>query len=148
MNWKDKFVVGFNKIANDLPSIETIYALRPDMVQVAQAVYDAWEQDDKGMDVELGSGGICQDIADGISEILNSNRIDAASVDQLIGETHVYVVAKCKEGVFRVDIDPNFYESGNVNKWTKTLNVTFVPNMVYIGKIDNDPNKFEEYIED
>lgn len=55
------------EIAADMPSVKEL--LRPEMAAAAQQAYNEWEQDEEGQDEELGSGGICQDIAEKMAGI-------------------------------------------------------------------------------
>jgi hypothetical protein len=130
-----------------LPSIKSIKPLLKTIIQAAQNEYDSWGQDEDGIDLELGEGGLCQDIADAISNILNSNGIDACGVGQSVGEQHVFVIAKFKEGVFDIDIAPSHYEFGSGYRWKKKPNVIFSIGMITVQKIDSNPNKFEQYVD-
>ena len=130
-----------------LPSVKQIQSLLLSIAEAAQLEYDKWNQNEDGVDEELGSGGICQNIADAISTVLNRSRIDAAAVSQQIGDQHVYVVAKFREGVYEVDIPPSVYEYGTGYTWRKKESVAFDPRDITVVKIDGDPNKFEGYIE-
>ena len=95
-----------------LKTVKQLNALVPELIRVSQAVYDSWAQDDDGMDVELGAGGICQDIASEICGVLSSNGFDCTTFSQPIGDQHVYTVVKLKDGVYEVDIPPGVYETG------------------------------------
>ena len=52
---------------------DTFADLKPLFVQAAQKEYDDWAQDEDGMDEVLGTGGICQDIAEKIASILSQH---------------------------------------------------------------------------
>ena len=125
-----------------------ILSLRPQMAQAAQKVYDEWDQSGEEGDVELGFGGICQDIAEAIVEVLDHHGIEAGSVSQSIGEQHVYAIAQVEEGVFEVDISPYTYERGAGYTWKKKPNVKFAPDDIAVSLIDKDPKKFEEMIDE
>lgn len=122
-----------------------IERLRPQLAQTAQKVYDSW---DKDYTEELGGGGICQDIADAMANILNEHGIEASPVSASVGEQHVYVIAKVVEGVFEVDINPYKYERGGGYNWTKIPNVKFHSSDISISMIHDDPKKYEECIEE
>jgi len=118
---------------NGEKSVQDIFNLVPHLVRVAQSVYDEWEQDDEEGDAELGFGGICQNIAEEISGVLNENGIDATTVDNDgMGEQHVWAVAKVKEGVYGIDIDYNKYETGGGYNWKKRSSVIFSNNDIEI----------------
>jgi hypothetical protein len=134
-------------LENDYPlkSVEDIKKLVPQMVVAAQKVYDEWQQDENGEDPELGVGGVCQDIAEAISGVLNSNGIDAATVDNGgMGEQHVWAIAKTFDGVYEVDIPYSSYERGGGYTWRKIPNVKFTPRDIHIYKLSVDPEDFEK----
>lgn len=122
-----------------------IERLRPQLAQAAQKIYDDWNDDYKEV---IGEGGICQDIADAMAEVLNEHGIEAGPVSASVGEQHVYVVARVIEGVFEVDISPYKYERGSGYRWTKIPNVKFHASDVSISMIYDDPKKYEECIEE
>lgn len=128
-----------------LPPLSSLLALRPQLAAAAQAVYDHWEQDESGEDVELGFGGICQDIAEEQAGVLQAAGIDAGTVSAQVGDQHVWVMAKVAEGVYEVDIPPNTYESGSGYSWKKRAGIVFTPNDVLIGQVSKDPADFEQF---
>lgn len=129
------------------PSVDAMKNLKVRLASAAQAVYDAWEQDEEGHDEEYGGGGICHDIADAMAEALGHAGIEAASVTQSVGEVHVFVVAKFAEGVYSVDIPPYLYEKGSAYTWTKVPGVKFRPEDIDLYLVDRNPEKFEDYTE-
>lgn len=122
-----------------------IEKLRPQLAQAAQKVYDSWNED---YAEELGGGGICQDIADAMAGLLNEHGIEAGPISATVGEQHVYVVARVMEGVFEVDISPYRYERGGGYNWKKIPGVKFHESDVMIFLIDENPEKYKEYIEE
>lgn len=129
------------------PSLNELRKLMPKIVLVAQKVYDEWQQDESGYDEEYGGGGICHEIAEKVAEVLLQNNIEANTVSQTIGDVHVYVVAKFKEGVYSIDIPPSIYEIGSAYTWKKKPNIKFNQNHIAIDLIDKNPEKFEDYLE-
>lgn len=118
-------------------SVKDIKHLTPQLVKAAQEVYDGWEQDETEGDPELGFGGICQNIAEAISGVLNGHGIETTTVDSGgMGEQHVWAVAKVNEGVFGVDIDYHRYEVGGGYTWKKRLGVTFNDRDIEIYPMD------------
>lgn len=116
-----------------------IQKLTPLLVRAAQEVYNEWNQDEEGMDAELGGGGICQDIADAISGVLSNHGIEVTTVDSGgMGEQHVWAVARVKDGIFGVDIDYRRYEVGSGYNWKKRLGVVFDNSDIEIYKMDID----------
>lgn len=122
-----------------------IVRLKPQLAQAAQKAYDYWDED---YAEELGGGGICQDIADNIAGVLNEHGIEAGAVSASVGDQHVFTVAQVEEGIFVVDINPHLYERGGGYNWNKIPGIKFSPNDIYIYKINDDPTKFREIIEE
>lgn len=128
-------------------SVERILQSKNTFASLAQKVYDDWAQDDEGYDEELGSGGICQDIAGEISGKLNEMGYDATTVSAQVGEQHVWTVVKADEGTYEVDIPPGVYESGGGYTWSKKPGVEFTAGDVIINRL-GDTEDFEQYTED
>ncbi len=130
----------------DVDSHTAFKSLAPKMAKEVQVVYDEWTQDADGIDEELGSGGICQDIAQKISGVLGDNGIESTTVDNGgVGEQHVWVIAKMKDGVYNIDIPPHVYETGGGYNWTKRQGVKFDQSHITIDKLDSDPKNFKDY---
>ena len=126
-----------------LSSLARLKSLRFRLAQAAQEVYDAWDENED----EYAGGGICHLIADAFCEVLDEHDIDCVTFAQEIGEVHVFVIAKVKEGVFSIDIPPGVYEEGAGYNWRKIEDVVFDSSDVFIDKISSDPNAFDEYLE-
>lgn len=129
-------------MASKDPDSHTAFrSLAPEMAKKAQKVYDEWNQDEHGMDEEYGGGGICQDIAAELSGVLNDHGIDAQTIDnEGMGEQHVWVIAKMKDGIYEIDIPPSVYETGGGYSWTKRQGVQFDETHITVGKIDDLEN--------
>ncbi len=120
-----------------------------DFASIAQKVYDEWDQsDEEGGDPELGFGGICQDIAEGISGKLNEMGVDATTVSATIGDQHVWVVAKLNDGVYSIDIPPGVYESGGGYNWQKLPGVQFSKDHIVVDRLSSNPDDFDQYTEE
>lgn len=124
-----------------------IFELKNELIQAAQKVYDEWEQNEEGYCDYLGYGGICQDIAEAMANVLSENGIECSTVSQQIGEQHVYVIAKIEDGVYEVDISPYTYESGGGYCWKKIPNVVFDQSDIIIKRLSPDPEDFEQYLD-
>ncbi len=102
--------------------------LTEEIIKAAQSVYDDWDQDDDGWSENFQhSGGICQDIASAICDVLLKNGIDCFTLSASVGEQHVWSVAidDDTEEAVSVDIPPNCYETGGGYTWRKIKNVQF-----------------------
>ncbi len=127
---------------------QRLRSLMPQFCQAAQKVYDEWDQDEEGIDLVLGSGGICQDIAEEISGVLLENGINAGTVHAEIGEQHVWTVAWENDNeeeedpkpynAYEIDIHPYTYESGGGYNWKKIQGVRFSPEDIVIRKTEDE----------
>lgn len=131
----------------EAPSVNTLNPLLPRLAAAAQGVYDAWAQDDEGFDDEYGGGGICHDIAEAMCQVLGSANIDSFSYHSTVGENHVWVIAKFREGVYSIDIPPSEYETGGGYTWKKIQGVRFTPQSIYVSQVSADPAEFDQYSE-
>lgn len=123
--------------------------LRAEIARRAQEVYDAWEQDEDGIDEELGSGGICDRISDEISSVLSDAGIDSVAGGQ-DGDDHAYVLAVDGTHAYAVDVPPHVYERGSGYSWKKVPGVTITEDDVVLeevpvgdlaGRFDENPSK-------
>lgn len=131
--------------------LEELRALSPSIIAAAQAELDAWQQDEDGMDEELGSGGACQEISGAISRIIGEAGGTTAEIFTEFDGGHVFLMAHLEEGAFSVDIPPFVYEHGAGYSWTKRDGVQLsVPDLV-IQKLEDSMSEAEflrRYIED
>lgn len=126
----------------------TLQSLRPDFAAAAQSEYDQWDQSGEYGDPTLGFGGICQDIAGAMADVIyNKTDFEASTVSAAIGEQHVFVIVQTPDGVYEVDIPPHIYESGGGYNWQKLPDVKFEPADIIISLIDGDPESFDNYLD-
>ena len=131
-----------------MKTVEELEALVPLFTATAQQEYDAWEQDEEGVDAELGAGGLCQDIAGALASVAWEHEFECTTVSAEIGEQHVWVVVQTEDGIYSVDISPYAYERGGGYTWKKIPDVKFTPDDVEIDMISPDPDDFSEFNED
>ena len=113
--------------------------LRPLMVQEAQKIYDDWEQDEEGMDDAIGSGGICDQIAEAIMGIISMN---ISGVEVTLGgqdgDEHAWSIAyNHHKEMYGIDIPHQKYETGGGMSWKKIPGVKFELEDIEIWKIDD-----------
>lgn len=108
-------------------------ALRPEMARRAQAIYDSWEQ---GEDDDLGGGGICDEVASAISDVLASS-IAGVELEEYghEGDDHAAVMARLGPERYLVDIPYWVYESGGGYSWEKRPGVRLSPADVVVEAI-------------
>lgn len=124
------------KLATIVEGVQNLAArlneLRPAMAAAAQAIYDAWDPEyDEFGDAEVGGGGICDQIAQAIGEILTDANIDYTEGGHE-GDDHAYLIAYDDQNSYLVDIPYSHYESGGGMSWTRHPDVTFTPDMIEI----------------
>lgn len=115
--------------------VADILALRCRLVVAAQEVLDDWQQDENGLDPDLGTGGPCDRvanaIADVISETLPDVRIQDGGQD---GDDHAYTVVSRGTEEVLVDIPAHVYETGSGYCWRKRPGVRIQEADIYVGK--------------
>lgn len=127
----------------NLPSLNIIKTLVPQMVDAVQQEYDNWDEQNE----EYAGGGICHLIADKIADIIIQHGIECQSVSSTF-EQHVYVVAKVAEGVVQIDVPYNIYEKGDGYTWYKIPNVVFYDNDIVIQTLSRSPSEYANYVEE
>jgi len=117
---------------------QALLALRPQLAAAAQVVYDEWAQDEEGIDEMLGAGGICQDIADAMGNVVAAqlDNVDIHTLDAQCGEQHVWIAVVAGGEAYHVDIPPSVYETGGGYNWRKRADVTIEPDDVMIERAD------------
>jgi hypothetical protein len=116
--------------------------LTPQILAEVQRIYDEWEQDEDGVDVEYGSGGPCETIAEAIGSVLAGAGVNVTSGGD---DEHALIIAQFSDGVFAVDIPFCVYERGAGYVWKKIPGVVFQPSDITVDKLENDPQKFLLY---
>lgn len=106
------------------------------MAFAAQQVYNSWEQDEEGMDTELGGGGICDEVSQAIAHVIvqNIHTADTAEGGQE-GDDHSWLVVYNQNEAYGVDISCHIYEKGGGYSWQKLSNVHFSPNDISIWEV-------------
>ena len=114
--------------------------LKPQMAQAAQEVYDQWDDDYVEF---MGQGGICDEIAREIGDVIASSiyDVDIAEGGQE-GDDHAWIIAYNNSEMYGVDIPHSLYEVGSGYSWQKIDGVIFSPNNIEIWPI-NDINREE-----
>jgi hypothetical protein len=97
--------------------------------EAAQAIYDTWHQDEDGLDVEVGTGGICSRIAEEAIDYIQQAGYDAWLTGS---DEHAWVAVEANGKVLEVDIPHQHYELGGGYNWTKIPGVTFTEDHVIV----------------
>jgi hypothetical protein len=137
------------------PFYKSLLNARAQFAAAAQKVYDQWDQSHPDGDPELGFGGICQDIAAAISDVVSSLGFNAGTMSAQCGEQHVWCIAYNEyqdeaEGVqyeaYHIDISPYVYETGGGYTWKKIPEVVFDANHISISPMPStDVAAYLEY---
>lgn len=113
-----------------------LIALRPAIAAAAQKVVDEWQLDEEGLDPELGTGGICDRVADAIIDTIYRLGDIEATLGAPEGEDHQWVVASDGKEAFVIDIPPGVYETGGGYSWKKIEGAEIGPRDIVIEPID------------
>ncbi len=111
-------------------------------VRKAQAIYDAWEQDEEGFDEVYGGGGICDDIAGALVDALQEAGFDAYT-HHYEQDNHTVAIALMDGRTVEVDIPLHLYESGSWYSYTKKPGVQFSTQHITVVDM-GDAELFEE----
>jgi hypothetical protein len=116
---------------------QKLESLRPELARAAQQVIDEWEQDEEGIDPELGAGGVCDRIADAMLGAMY-DRIEGieAAFGAPEGHDHEWVVVTDGHEAFIVDIPPHVYEVGGGYSWRKVEGAQVSPSDIVIDPLD------------
>lgn len=113
--------------------LKELRQLGPEMAEAAQKVYDGWEQDESGVCEELGTGGICDQVADALAGVASSSLKDVEIFDGgQEGDDHAWTIVQRGGEAYGVDIPPAVYESGGGYNWKKREGVVFDPSHVVV----------------
>ncbi len=104
----------------------------------AQQVYDQWEQDAEGNDVEYGSGGICDGIAEAMVDVLSTAGLEAGTV-HYEQDNHTVAVAEIHGRFYEVDIPLGLYERGGWYNYQKISGVHFTARDVEVVELPESP---------
>jgi len=117
-------------------------SVKDNIAKAAQKVYDNWEQDEEGYDEVYGGGGICDDIADAMCNV-----IQGYDCFHLYNEhdchTSIYVYDTENKEIYNVDIPPYKYEKGYGYTWEKIQDVELSNKDVQINDLT-----YDEYIDE
>lgn len=127
--------------------LSAIDAARPEIAKAAQAVYDSWAQDAGGMDEELGSGGICDEVAEAIASVFSMKGYDTTSGGQ-DGDDHAYTIVYDQNKAYAVDIPCQVYEIGGGYSWKKRPGVMIQASDVAVWEVERKDLDFEPQTDD
>lgn len=106
--------------------LDFIDTIKPQLALAAEAVYNAWDQDEDGHSEEYGSGGICDKISDELvytfDRLKPDNLKDWDSFTMYKEHechTDMYVVNHQIKKIYEVSLPPHAYESGGGYTWKK-----------------------------
>lgn len=126
-----------------------ILARKDLFVEAAQKVLDAWRQDEKGVDEELGTGGACDLVAQALGEVLDEQFPDVGHATQWSEmTTHTSVIVRLSDGVHELDIHHSVYEQGFGYVWRKRENVILTGEDISLVRLDQDPANYCMYIDE
>jgi len=136
INWGKPKKKRKKKLSEDASDLyQQLLNLRPAMAQAVQEVYDAWSQDEEGLDEEFGGGGICDRIAESLGYVIAGSldvELDEYGHD---GDDHAALIVSDGHQRYYVDIPPHVYESGGGLSWSKIPDVSIKPTDIIVAEI-------------
>jgi hypothetical protein len=123
------------RVASSLES--RLDAIRSEIANAAQSVYNDWSPDSDDYDDDYGSGGICDEILKQITSVVY-NKIDDVEVTEggHDGDDHAYAIVYNDSEAVVVDIPPDVYETGGGYSWKKRPDVRIDASDVVIHPIN------------
>lgn len=142
MSYKEAIDLASEKRARDaehqaLPRTDLLQAIKSQRANIAAAVqklYDEWQLDESGEDPELGSGGICDQVAGAIAGIFCDLGYETVEGGQE-GDDHAFTIVHDSERAFAVDMPCQVYESGGGYSWKKREGVVIEPSDVVVYEV-------------
>lgn len=135
MLFSENYIKSFKVVSQQEQKGNYLYkqlvTLKPNMASVAQKVYDEWNPED-----EFDTGGICDIIANEISDVIALN-ISDISIEEYgqEGDDHAALIVSLGNERYVVDIPAYVYETGGGYNWKKIPNVIISANDVVIERI-------------
>lgn len=117
--------------------------LRGELAEAAQLVYNDWSQDPEGIDEVYGAGGICDAIADAITDRIVSLLDVQVTHGGQPGDDHSWAVISGKKKAYGIDIPCRLYESGGGYRWKKKEGVVFKPEDIEIFEVPYPEEGFD-----
>lgn len=114
-----------------------VMGIRAKIAKAAQKVVDEWEQDEEGINEELGVGGACDRVAEAVGSVIVETLpgVDITSGGQ-DGDDHAFVIAYDDKSAVAVDIPANVYETGGGYHWKKIQGAVIEPGDVVVEEVD------------
>lgn len=133
----EHFIPTLEGTQTNSPLYTELLRLRPELAAAAQRVYNEWQQDQEGVDEEIGCGGICDQVAEAIEGVI-AMRVGDAELLQggQDGDDHAWVIAARGPEAYGLDIPPNVYETGGGYRWQKRHGVAFQPEHIVIFPVE------------
>lgn len=126
-------------LCSGMSLLKKLQAIKSQIAKEAQIVIDDWEQDDDGLDEELGSGGMCDKVADTITAVIGRIIPEVEFTDGgHEGDDHAFIIVYDDLEAYAVDIPPGVYEIGSGYSWKKIQGVEITPQDIVITRVDRD----------
>jgi tRNA nucleotidyltransferase/poly(A) polymerase len=125
------------KLASKTNLYSKLNELRSQFAVAAQHIVDGWLQDEDGISEDLGSGGVCDQVAQAMGSVISSAIPEVDLTDGgHDGDDHAFIVVYNDAEAFGVDISPGVYETGGGYNWKKIQGAKIDPSDIDIWKID------------
>lgn len=128
-------------------SEENIKPHKDELSSLAQEVYEEWDQSDEEYgDPELGMGGICDEIADRMSNYLQEQGFETfTNYNEYDSHTSTYAYDPGSKTLLKIDIPPQVYEEGTGYNWKKRPDVRMTAQDV---TVDDMSELYDEFIDE
>lgn len=109
-----------------------LMSLRSRIALAAQRVYDQWDPED-----EWGSGGICDEVCDAMSDIVATS-VSGVDIDVggQPGSDHAPLLVYTDDEAYIIDIPASTYERGSGYSWEKIPDVRIRASDVQVYAVD------------
>lgn len=118
-----------------MPLKDELETLRPALAEAAQKVVDEWQPDEDGFDEDYGGGGVCDDVASAMSEVIGGLEGVEITEGGHDGDDHAWLVVYDDTDAYSVDIPPGVYETGGGYSWRKIEGARISPEDVVIEPV-------------
>lgn len=142
--------MSYRRDSNYPRGMRQLLNVAPMLAKASQRIYDKWDAsaDDDG-DPEVGFGGICHLIAEDVAHLIAKHVKSSTPVTVTSNyEQHVYVVVRMPDGVYKVDIPYDLYETGSMFTWKKIQGVVFNKDFVTVEQLSAKPSDMRNFVDE
>lgn len=129
-------------------SEQILRGLATAIAEAANRVYADWVQDEQGESVKYGYGGICDDVAAAICEVVDRAGVaEDVRTYHISDDNHTVALVLMPDGIFEVDIPHRTYETGSFYRYRKRPDITIEADDVVVSKLTDDGSEWNAYVD-